>query len=81
LGLLNWFVDPNFLGRTLGSGPSADEALWVSHPGLVENVLSLSDPLLDEIVVDIGWREQSDASVMVLFIVPGKEIAAERTMP
>jgi hypothetical protein len=42
LGLLNWFVDPNFLGRTLGSGPSADEALWVSHPGLVENVLSLS---------------------------------------
>jgi hypothetical protein len=56
----------------------ADEAVRGFGEGLVEGVLSLVPDDVDLTVVDLIGGQEADADVMVISIVPAKEVAAER---
>src|SRR4051794_19267636 len=48
----------------------------MSVEGGAESHGALSESLIGAASMDIAWREQTNADMMVLFIVPGKEIGA-----
>jgi len=50
----------------------------VSVEGSVKRAGSLCEPLIDETIVHVARGEQADAGMMMLFVVPGKEIDAVR---
>ena len=55
----------------------SDEAFGIPFVRLAQNSLALADDLVGPAVVKDLGREQADAAVMVLGVVPGKESLAE----
>lgn len=54
-----------------------NEAFGVAGPGLIEGALPLGERALGAAVVDNGGVARGDATVAMLFVVPGEEGTAE----
>ena len=56
---------------------AADEAFGMTQVGDIENGLPLGDKLGSLTVMNRGRRQQLQAGVMVLVVIPGEELQAE----
>ena len=54
-----------------------NEAFWIGLEGAVEGFLAGCVDLVGLTVVDLVWRHQADASMVVILIIPIEEAAAE----
>jgi len=54
-----------------------DEALWVVSAGAIESFLSGSVNGISLAVMDLVWRHEADAAVVVVLVVPVEELPAE----
>ena len=71
------FVDPDLLGKWERCRLAVDEAFGVSRVSRVEYQLTLVADEFGLAVMHHGWRQQADAGVTVIVVVPGKECRAE----
>jgi hypothetical protein len=69
-------VDPDFAGRLGRKRTAVGETLWVALEGSAKGQSAVSEPLASETVMNVAGGQQTDAGMMVLFVVPGKEIDA-----
>src|SRR5215471_18687703 len=69
-------VDPDCRGHRGVSWRPPDEALGMCSVGEVERFLATGNDLLGASIVDIARRQEGDAAVVVLVVVPGEEGAA-----
>ena len=69
-------VDPN-LATQLRNDRSPGKAVGVDLECLIEGDLTLGEGVVGEAVVDLQRREQGDAVVTMLGVVPGEEGPAE----
>ena len=60
-------------------GRSADEAFWMVLVSDIEDGLALGDELGRLAVVNRGGREQLEPGVVMLVVIPGKELLTETT--
>jgi hypothetical protein len=74
---LGWRVDPGGGWFEWRFWRLSDEAFWVRLKGHVENFLAGCVDLVGLTVVDLVWRHQADASMVVILIIPIEEAAAE----
>ena len=72
-----WGVDPDLLRESCGSGRACQEALRTGGVGSSEDLLSLPGDLGGVAEVDLLGREQADAAMAVLGVVPLEELPAE----
>ena len=57
---------------------STDEPFWVGLVSEIENGLPFRDELGGLTIMNIGWSQQVQARVVVLLVVPRKELLAEK---
>jgi len=74
---LGWRVDPGGGWFEWRFWRLSDEAFWVRLKGHVESFLAGCVDLVGLTVVDLVWRHQADASMVVILIIPIEEAAAE----
>jgi hypothetical protein len=70
-------VDPYHSGPRWWSGVHPNEAFGIPLESLAENSLALGHDVVCPAMVEHFGREQADAAVMVLGVVPGEEDLAE----
>jgi hypothetical protein len=74
---LGWRVDPGGGWFERRFWRLFDEAFWVGLKGHVESFLAGCVDLVGLTVVDLVWRHQADATMVVILIIPIEEAAAE----
>ena len=74
---MGWRVDPSGGWFEWRFWRLSDEAFWVRLKGRVESFLAGCVDLVGLTVVDLVWRHQADASMVVILIIPIEEAAAE----
>ena len=74
---MGWRVDPGGGWFEWRFWRLSDEAFWVRLKGHVESFLAGCVDLVGLTVVDLVWRHQADASMVVILIIPIEEAAAE----
>lgn len=70
-------VDVDRVGRQVGDRGAVDEAFGVKGVGEGEGVVADCGELFDAAVVDRRRGEEGEATVAVLVVVPGEELAQE----
>ena len=71
------WIDPDGLGQGRMLGRAADEAFWMTLVGDIKDGLPFGDKLGSLTVMNRGRGQQLQAGVMVLMVVPGKQLLAE----
>jgi hypothetical protein len=74
---LGWRVDPGGGWFEWRFWRLSDEAFWVRLNGHVESFLAGCVDLVGLTVVDLVWRHEADARMVVILITPIEETAAE----
>jgi hypothetical protein len=72
----DWRVDPDGRGRLLRTGFSLDETLRMSRVRRRESDLPRGENLVGAACVNGRRRQQPEAPMAMLLIVPGEEVAA-----
>ena len=60
-----------------GFGGFLDEAFWIGFEGAIEGFLAGFVDVVGLTVVDLVWRHQADAGMVVVVVVPVEELADE----
>ena len=69
-----WLIDPDLLWRWKRLGRSANEALWMSLVGCIQDGPPSLDGSGGETVMNHGRGEQAESGMAVLFVVPGEKL-------
>ena len=70
----SWFVDPHSVGQRRQSWQAVGKPLGMGPVGSFKDGRALGALGLGESIVDIVGREEADAGVVVLGVVPGEEV-------
>src|SRR5215468_12617248 len=72
------WVDPYFHWTRWRMGRAGEKSLWMSGIGPGEHGRPHSDAFLDQAVMHVGGRQQPEAQMMMIGVVPDEERVAVR---
>ena len=74
---MEWRVDPSGGRFERRFWRLFDEAFWIRSEGAVEGFLASCIDFIGLTVMDLVWRHQADAGMVMILIIPIEEAAAE----
>ena len=73
-----WRVNPDSVWQGRMEWRAADEPFWVGLISEIENGLPFGNKLSGLTIMNNSWSQQVQARVVVLLVVPRKELLAEK---
>ena len=77
--MLGRLIDPDFAGELVWFRGASHEALRVKLVSNIEHILALPQDVFRLAIVNRGWRQQADARMTVLVVVPREKTLTEST--